>query len=170
MPENGCEDAPGPAYSGSDSRSGKQCGTRETLPAPAHSALPLSRVGRILESPRQAQSKGLWPRWSREGHPCPGCSHCAPTHACKASVTPLSTDTPGSLPRPSSSLHSPKLWAGFPPGKMASPTYTFLQEDPPTVPGWRRGGGSLHPSAQGHWKAPDSNTDIQVSLCVSREI
>lgn len=88
MPESGCEDAPGPAYSGSDSRSGKQCGTRETLPAPAHPALPLSRVGRILESPWQAQSKGLWPRRSRKGQPCPGCSHCAPTHSCKASVTP----------------------------------------------------------------------------------
>lgn len=69
-------------------------------------------------------------------------------------VWPLSTDTPGSLPTPSSTFHSPKLWAGFPSRKMAPPKCIFLHEDPPTIPWWKRGGGSLHPSAQGHWKAP----------------
>lgn len=146
---------------------GKQRGTRETLPAPAHPPLSLSRAGRILGCPWQAQSKGLWPRRSREGQPHPGCSHHAPTHPCKASVTSLSTDIPGSLPRPSSSLHSLKLWASFPLGKMAPPKYIFLHEDPPTAPGWRRGGGSLHPSsAQGHWKAPVILPQKSVFHCV----
>lgn len=79
---------------------------------------------------------------------------------------PLSTYTPGSLPRPSSSLHSPRLWAGFPPGKMALPKYIFLHEDPPTIPGWRRGGGSLHPSVQGHWKAPVIPPQTSIFHCV----
>lgn len=166
MPENGCEGAPGSAYAGSDNRSGKQRGTREVSPAPAHPLLPLSRLGRVLGSPWQEQSKGLWPRRSREGQLCPGCFHCAPTHPCKASVTPLSTDTPGSLPRPSSTLHSPKLWAGFPPRKMAPLKYIFLHEDPPTLPRWKRGGGSLHPSAQGHRKAPVIPPQASVFHCV----
>lgn len=88
------------------------------------------------------------------------------THPGKASVTPLPTDTPGSLPRPSFSLHSPKLWAGFPPGKMASPKYIFLHEDHPTIPGWRRGGVSLRPSAQGHWKAPVIPPQTSMFRCV----
>lgn len=36
MPEDGwCEDAPGPAYAGSDSRSGNHCGTRENSASPS---------------------------------------------------------------------------------------------------------------------------------------
>lgn len=131
---------------------GKQHGTRETSPAPAHPPLPLSRVGRILGCPQQAQSKGLLlPRGSKEGQPCPGCSHCAPTQPCKASVTPPMHRYP--YPDPPPPYTAPDCGQVSLQQRWHHPS-TYFSIRILSVPGWRRGGGSLHPSsAQGHWKA-----------------
>lgn len=111
------------------------------------------------------QIRGLWPRRHREGQPPPCCSRHAPPHPRTASVSPPSKDAPGSFPRPSSSLPSPKPQAGWPLKKMALPEHFFPYQDPLARPGRRRGGSS-HPVGRQHQKAPVIPPQASIFHCM----
>lgn len=144
---------------------GKQHGTRKTLSAPAHPPLPLSRVGRILGCPRQAQSKGLWPRRSREGQPCPGCSH-----ASLQSLYPQILLAP--CPDPPPPYIAPNCKQVSLQERWHHPsTYFSIVRGPSLYSRMEKRRRLLTPFCPGTLESTsDSTTDICVSLCVSRDI
>lgn len=162
MPENGCEDAPGPAYTGSD--------TRQTLPAPATHHYP---------------SGGLGGSWGPHGRHSP--KSCAQEGAGKNN---LAQAAPTVLPHiPAKPVKPPYPQVLLAPCSDPPPPYTApkcgqasLQER------WHRTSTYfsmrilllfrmeerrrlLTPFCPGTLESTsDSTTDSYVSLCVSREI
>lgn len=106
-----------------------------------------------------AQTQGPRPRRGREGQPPPLLLPPRSPVSLQSQPVPPSGDIPGSFPRPSSSLPSPRPRAGCPPRKTAPPAHFFPHQGSPGKEKRRRLLASCRPGTL------ESTSDPTAGVC-----